>query len=533
MRKLPGLWLALALALATACARERSQPIAPEPSGAAERGLVAAASGDYVAGRLLVRFRPGAPTASVLSAQQVTIQRELFLGIQMLNVPVGRERAIADALARNPWVEFVEPDYIRTIGIPCESGECNAPTDTYFGYRWDLHNDGTVTNSLGQNLANTGKVDADIDWLEAFDQLGDFTGSARIGITDTGIKSNHEDLAGRIAAQFDFFNNDGNANDDDGHGTHVAGISGGSGNNGRGIPGVAWGPNIEFVVAKVCGFIPGFGVGCPSSDIADGIRFAADNGANAINISLGGPVGSQTEQQALQYARNLDVLVFCAAGNESGPVSYPAAFPECVGVSATDWGDNLASYSNFGTEVEIAAPGGDFENGGYSMILSSYRRGRPPYAFLAGTSMATPQVTGLAALLHALGVTDDEEKLDRIKATADDLGAPGVDPLFGAGRINVFDAINYGGPPPPPPPPPAQIELTATKIGRDSRWGAQLQWSGAIGSQVEVYRDGALLTTTSNDGTHRDPIGSTSGTYTYKVCELGGLVCSNEAPVTI
>ncbi|NIP81614.1 MAG: S8 family serine peptidase, partial [Gemmatimonadetes bacterium] len=132
--------------------------------------------------------------------------------------------------------------------------------------------------------------------------------------------------------------------------------------------------------------------GCPLSAIADGIVWAVDNGADVLNLSLGGSSGSAAEQTALQYARSNGVLPFCAAGNASGPVSYPAAFPECVAVSATDWGDELASYSNFGPQVELSAPGGDGENAdGFSYILSSYNESSTSYAFVAGTSQASPQ----------------------------------------------------------------------------------------------------------------------------------------------
>jgi subtilisin family serine protease len=486
-----------------------------------------------VPGRVIVRFRPGAPTAQIMAGQNASIERNLRLGGRLLAVPQGREIEVAAALARNPHVEFAEPDWIRTLGIPCELGTCEPPTDLFFGYKWDLHNDGTINNSTGDELATTGAVDADIDWLEAFEALGGtLTGSARIGMIDTGVRANHQDLAGKIAAQFDFFANDGNAADDNGHGTHTSGIAAGSGNNGLGVSGVAWGSNVKLVVAKVCGQIfPGpNGYGCPSSAVADGIVWATDNGANVLNISLGGAVGAAVEQTALQYARAHDVLPFCSAGNSSGAVGFPAAFPECVAVSATDWSDGLASYSNFGSEVELSAPGGDDEDpNGYSFILSAYRNSPSAYAFLAGTSMASPQAAGLAALLHALGFTGDDEILDRMKTTADDLGAPGTDNQFGAGRINVFAAIDGLEPPPPP-----EITLSATKRLQANRWFADLSWSGAAGASVGIYRNGALRVTTTNDGAHSDGLGrNPSGTFTYKVCEAGGMTtCSNEASVS-
>jgi hypothetical protein len=605
VRKFLGLTL---LVVAAACSQEQSAPTSPEPLATGGETLNLSADGQYVLGRLLVRFRPGAPKGTILSAQQARALREILLGIEEIEVPVGYEKAIALALQRTGWVEFAEPDYVRTFGIPCATGDCTAPTDTYLGYKWDLHNDGTITNSLDQNLANTGAADADMDWLEAFSQIGSLTGSARIGIIDTGVDQLHPDFGGRVVAGADFVS--GNPKpfvDKIGHGTHVAGIAAASGNDGQGVPGVAWGPNITIITAKVCR-----DNGCPTSAIVDGIEWAVDNGANVLNISLGGPSGSSTEQAALQYARANGVLPFCAAGNESGPVSYPAAFPECVAVSATDWSDNLASYSNFGSQVDLAAPGGDDESpDGYSYILSTGSRkdrycenSTNCYLFMAGTSMATPQAVGLAALLHALGVTDDDAKLQIMQDTADDLGPNGNDTSFGAGRINVFAAVvAASGPPgpaqcnngvdddvdgatdypadpgcssladtsespdPPPPaqcgngadddldgatdfpadpgctsltddsespdPPPASISLTATAESKGVKRRANLVWSGASGANVEVWRNGASVATTANDGQHKDSLpNGTTGTFTYKICQTGGSPCSGEKQVT-
>jgi serine protease len=183
--------------------------------------------------------------------------------------------------------------------------------------------------------------------------------------------------------------------------------------------------------------------GCPSSAVASGIRYAADNGANVINLSLGGRFGSTTEQQALQYALGKNVLPLCATGNDGSRtnISYPAKFPECVAVGATDWGDARASYSNAGNEIDLSAPGGDSEDAnGYSYILSTYNDGT--YVFMSGTSMATPQVAGLAGLLHAIGVTGASNIRSRLENTADDLGTAGWDKYFGRGRINAYRAIN-------------------------------------------------------------------------------------------
>jgi hypothetical protein len=443
--------VAAGLLFASACS-EAPDPIAAPPLGLAQAGPGSAAfqaTSAYAPGRVLARFQPGARAGDIAVANGAAIRGEVAFGIQMLSVPEGREVAVSNALGRNPNVVWAEPDFIRTVNIPCDNGtgNCGAPDDPYLGYKWDLHNDGTINNSLGDDLGSSGNPDADMDWLEAYDHLdGDHGGTAVLGIMDTGILANHVDLQGRVVAQYDFHDDDPDATDDNGHGTHVAGIAVGRGNDGAGVPGVAWGSGIDLVIAKVCGPIspPIFGqrYGCYNSSTAAGVEWAVLQGANVLNLSLGGSSASQAEQDALSAARTANVLPVCAAGNDGGAVSYPAALASCVAVSATDWNDDLATYSNFGSQVELSAPGGDSESAdGYSYILSSYNSSSTGYVFMAGTSMASPQVAGLATLLHALGVTGAEAKLDRMKQTADDLGSSGDDDLFGAGRVNVYAAV--------------------------------------------------------------------------------------------
>ncbi|MFW6202261.1 MAG: S8 family serine peptidase [Gemmatimonadota bacterium] len=616
--------LALPLMLAVvaaACQDGAEPPTGPDEPVALRSGggPGAGQQGDaYVPGRVLARFAPGADASALASGHGAGVDRSVTLGVLMLSVPAGAEERIARALSSNPQVEFAEPDYIRTFGDPTAV----TVDDPFFGYKWDLDNDGNIYASDGSVLATTGAADADMDWLEAWNELGAVSGSATIGIIDTGIRHDHEELTGRIAADFDFWDGDEDASDDNGHGTHVAGIAAAATNNGVGVSGVAFASDVRFAIAKVCG--PSFfGYGCSTSAIAEGITWAVDNGANVLNLSLGGGTGSETTRSALEYARSNDVLPFCAAGNDGGAVSYPAAWPECVAVSATDWGDDLASYSNFGPEVELSAPGGDTEHpDGYSYILASYYESPTSYAFLAGTSMASPQAAGLGALLHALGETDDDAKLTRMKSTADDLGTAGRDDRFGEGRINVFAAVSGSdggggdddedGDTNSPPTASFSHDCTelscdfdasgssdsdgtiasydwdfgdgATGTGETTSHGyaadgtytvtltvtddggatdtsvqdvtvasstgdgialtatgykvrglhkADLEWSGASSTDVDVYRDGELIATTANDGFYTDDIDQRGrGTYTYRVCEAGTSTCSNDATVS-
>ncbi|MGD2070829.1 MAG: S8 family serine peptidase [Gemmatimonadota bacterium] len=615
MKSYPYVLMAAGLLL-SACADADAPITSPRVPGVLDgrsSALSAGQAAPLVPGRVLARFRPVAAASEVAASAGAVLDRPLALGVQVLSVPVGAELRVARALSRNPNVEFAEPDWLRTFGDP----EVMPVDDPYIGYKWDLDNDGSLYDSGGNVLVSTGSADADMDWREAVESIGSAGAAARIGIMDSGIRNDHEELAGRIAAQYDFFDGDPDAEDDDGHGSHVAGIAAADANNGRGVAGVAFTGDVEFVIAKVCGPIGRgrFGsYGCPSSAIADGIVWAVDNGAAVLNLSLGGGGGSTTTRSALEYARANDVLPLCAAGNDAGAVSYPGAWPECVAVSATDWSDDLASYSNYGPEVELAAPGGDGENSnGYSYILSAYNDGSSSYVFMAGTSMATPQVTGLGALLHVLGVSDDDAKLSRMKSTADDLGAPGSDDLFGAGRINVAAAVSgLGGGGSNQPPTAAftyacddlscdfdgtgydpdgsiiayewtfgdgatgsaattshtyatagtySVTLTVTdddgatgsasqdvKVSEQAGGGfvlmatgykekgahvVDLSWEGATSTDVDVYRDGASIDTTVNEGAYTDATGNHGkGTYVYRVCEAGTSTCSNEVTVT-
>lgn len=423
-----------------------------------------AGNAEYVPGQIIVRFTPGANRSEIAEANRAKHKERMLLErTEILEVPVGEEIQIASRLSRNPNVEFAEPDYITKIG-PCEvSTACTLPDGQFSHYKWDLHNTGTIVDqALGWGTVTSGTADADIDWAEAYDHLGaGFSGSAVIAILDTGIRTTHTAFAGKILAGRRFVTGTvTNYTDDHGHGSHVAGIAASLGT--AAVPGVAYSPNIKLLVGKVCDAAGN----CPNSATANAIVWAADNGANVINMSLGAfggnPDGSgaAVQQTALQYANSKNVLSVCATGNDdnkpgngyTGGIAYPARFPECMAVGATSWTDTKASYSNFGAQIEVSAPGGDDNALGhaFSLILAPGHTSNTGYAWKAGTSMATPQVAGLAALLFATGVTSANQVRERIKATAQDLGTPGWDPIFGAGRINVYRALTGLEPNAPP-----------------------------------------------------------------------------------
>jgi type VII secretion-associated serine protease mycosin len=262
----------------------------------------------------------------------------------------------------------------------------------------------------------------------------------RVAVVDTGVRADHEDLSGTVLPGIDFVNPAGGNgwNDQNGHGTHVAGIIGAIANNGRGIAGGA--PGVKILPVRV---LDANGSGF-SSNVSRGVIWAADHGARVINLSLGGTVASPGTQSAIKYANSKGAIVLAASGNgaESGnqPI-YPAAFPEAIAVAAVDPDLHRASFSNYGSYVDIAAPGVN--------VRSTYNQSRTSYAEMSGTSMATPYASAAAALiaavnpkLTALGIRKN------LQASATDLGAPGPDPQFGSGLINPRAAVLRAKPKP-------------------------------------------------------------------------------------
>jgi subtilisin family serine protease len=254
------------------------------------------------------------------------------------------------------------------------------------------------------------------------------------------------DLSGTsFVGGWDFVNQDAHPNDDNGHGTHVTGTIAQTTNNGIGVAGVAFDTTIMPV--KV---LNAAGSGTYQW-IADGIYYAVDNGADIISMSLGGSSPSATLEAAVAYAYNNGVVVISASGNDNGAVGYPAAYNNYViAVGATQYDETRAPYSNYGSSLDIVAPGGNTgvdQNGdGYKDGVFQNTFGTTPtdwgYWFYQGTSMATPHVSGVAALLLARDPTlTPDEIRDVLQSTADDLGAAGRDNEFGWGIVNAEAAL--------------------------------------------------------------------------------------------
>jgi subtilisin family serine protease len=259
----------------------------------------------------------------------------------------------------------------------------------------------------------------------------------KVAVVDTGVLGTHEDLAGSVVPGLDLASDaatyDAARNgevDPAGHGTHVAGIIAAHVNNGLGIAGAA--PGVKILPVRV---LDAAGSGS-SSDVAEGIIWAADHGARVINLSLGGGP-SPGMQIAMQYARSKQVVTFAAAGNsyqDGNQATYPAAYPEAVAVGAIDSGLHHANFSNTGSYLDVVAPG--------DLIWSAYGQGRSQYALMSGTSMATPYATATAALvLGEKPSLSANDLVHALESSATDLGTPGHDNTFGSGLINPRGAL--------------------------------------------------------------------------------------------
>jgi thermitase len=357
----------------------------------------------FVPGEILVKFKPRLTSAEEGKVKKglglKTVERLAELGVQRIKVPPGDEKKIIEKLQKDPAVEYVQPNYIL-YAIDTN------PDDTYFYLQWGLT-----------------KIQAPAAW-----DLVTGTTPVTIAVVDTGVAQGHVDLSSKIVPGYDFYWGDSDPEDDHSHGTHVAGIAAAATNNSTGVAGLSWGARIMPV--KVLG--PGGG-GSVSS-VANGIIYAANNNAQVINMSLGGyGLGSdQTLKGAVDYAYGRGCLLVAAAGNDntSSPL-YPAAYDHVVAVAATDSADNRAWFSNYGSYIDVAAPGVDI----YSTILNN------SYGYKYGTSMATPFASGLAALVWSSDPTLTNDEVENIiESTAVDLGTPGWDQYFGWGRINAVAA---------------------------------------------------------------------------------------------
>ena len=402
------------------------------PSNAVTKSSPAAQSSP-VAGQIMVNFRDKGAAAGVLRQHGLSAGPAIgSTGAQLIKVPAGKELQLIQALSRNPAVEYAEPDEVVTA----------TTDDQYFRQQYALQNVGqSLTNTAGTLLAADGTPDADVDALEAWGVTKG--GGTTVAILDTGVANVHDDIAPQVVGYANFVTADtkedpkANPEDKYGHGTHVAGIVAAKADNKIGVAGVC--PECSILDVKV---LNDSGSGS-SSVIANGISWAADNGAKVINMSLGQRVSSRTLEAAVNYAWNKGVVIVAAAGNAGTQAKiYPGAYPNVIAVAATDNKDNKASFSTYGKWVDVAAPGvnvySTFPN--HPFVLGTQNGRSQGYDVASGTSMASPIVAAVAALVwRTPAVTDNASVRAKIESTADPILGTGTS--WAHGRVNACKAV--------------------------------------------------------------------------------------------
>lgn len=403
--------------------------------------------------RVVVKFKVPYATATLDAALDLVGLHRISTGysdaFEVIGVPDGTVDVWVAWLSHQGIVDYAEPDYLaHTMGelVPCEATPLPmVPNDTYFSpYQWNFFDQGMTSANAVSNYGVNG--------VTAWNTTNG--AGVTVAIVDTGVAyetygsfTQAPDLAGAtFVSPYNFVNNTTHANDDNGHGTHVTGTVRQSTNNGAGTAGLAYGCRIMPV--KV---LNSAGSGSLTA-IANGIRYAADNGANVISMSLGGSTGSSALQSAVTYAWGRG-CVLCAATGNSGRsgVSYPARYTECIAVGATRFDGARAGYSTYGTGIDVVAPGGDTsvdQNGdgyGDGILQQTFATGSPNsfgYYFFQGTSMATPHVAAIAAMVKANKPTYTNTQVrSAIESSCRDLGSSGYDTRFGYGLVNAAAAL--------------------------------------------------------------------------------------------
>lgn len=423
-----------------------------------------------VPNQLLVSFKSGASSSDIAAlhsrAKSKVLKKISRIGVELVELPAGSN--VADAIKaykKDPRVAFAEPNFRRIL----TTNEGSLP-DPYnipnnFNEQWHLHNTG---QSFGAEVVgidpftldpiivhptHQGVADADIDAPEGW-ALTHGSQNIKIAVLDSGVDCSHPDLSDKCIEQKNF-SSSSTATDLVGHGTHVASIVAAKTDNGIGTAGVALDSKIGSM--KVCfevEIFPGYYTAyCDDSDVAEAITYAADNGYHVINMSLGGAEYSETFKNVVDYAWSKGAVLVAGAGNTYGLAkNYPAAYENVIGVAATDAYDNLASFSTFSIDaddwVSVAAPGDTI----LAAVPGGVDCGGDPdcYAWKSGTSMATPVVSGIAAMVRSyLPNLTNAEVRECIEISAEKSGALGQNFLAWTkhGRVNLYNALLCEEPP--------------------------------------------------------------------------------------
>src|SRR5262245_60382391 len=432
-------------------------------------------SSSFVAGQILVKFRPGSSANAKADAHRQNGGRPLNeiarTGVNLVAVARGYEAGAIARYRQNPNILYAERNVIRRIPKLISHDPSSEPVvgDLSFKEQWALHNTGQffycIIPSIPDFCFYVGTPDADIDAPEAWAISTGHT--VTVAVIDTGIDYTHPDLAGNYAGGIDYVTPDSDPFDDHCNGTHVSGTIAAAMNNLTGNPAeeegvVGIAPFARIRSYKVCDATGN----CSDFAIQQAIVQAVADGAKVINMSLGGAERSQGLDDAVQFAWNAGLVIVAGAGNDGNTnLFYPAAFDHVISVGAFDEDHRRASFSNYGDWVDISAPG--------NAIVSTYPMDActPPtvpgqfgcYNWLSGTSMATPHVSGAAALVWSRpDVTSNQQVVDILLNSADPQGVDPVrlDSWTIYGGLNLHDAMSFDSTTLPTP----RVSVTAGPI---------------------------------------------------------------------
>jgi subtilisin family serine protease len=466
--------------LALACsllAGPAAGAVTPAPTGA----ITPAPADDS---SVLVRFRSplsAAGSRDVAAGTGARLQETVDgTGFAVLATAPGAAGAVLRALADDPRVVTAEPNWLRQTAA--------VPSDPHY---------------LANQAAYLGALHVPAAW-----DLTTGSDDQILAVVDSGVTLDHPELAGRLLPGRDVANDDNDPDDFYGHGTQVATVAAATGDNGAGMAGLAWRGRILPV--KV---LDSRGTG-RDSDIAAGIVWAADHGADVINLSLFGRSSSQTVRAAIEYAQGLDAVVIAAAGNDhSSAKMYPAAYDGVIAVSAVDAAGDLASFSNYGPWIDLAAPGVD--------VLAGWADGT--YRKVEGTSFAAPLVSGVAMLARARFPDEDAAAIARrLQSGARDAGLIGRDDLFGAGIIDALGAVGGRRPTPAALSPGAGVLEPDNTPDRASALSPATPATAALAPGGDV--DWFALDVPAGSGLDialTPPAGAPAGDYTLEVFDPG------------
>jgi serine protease len=393
---------------------------------ASEIGTLRSVNGHLCsAGELLITFRAGTSAKAADAVHRDLKAAEWKQGynnrFHLVSFAPGREGEMVEAYKQRPEVAYAEPNYYVTA--------CFVPNDKYYPLQWNfplINLPDAWDISTGENVV-VAVVDTGINPFGR-DGFGSFSNDR--------LMLGYNAIAG-VRGGIDFNQ----------HGTHVAGTIGQETDNGIGVAGIAY--NARLLPVKALSFLGGGFI----YSIVNGIHWATDNGADVINLSLGTSADSYFLEEAVDYAYERGVTVVAAAGNDgTDAILYPAAYEHCIAVGAVRYDKKLASYSNYGDALDLVAPGGD---PGANESIDSFEEGilQETFGFLglgwgywysAGTSMASPHVAGVAALVKSIHPEYGPDDIRQVlETTAQDLGASGWDERYGYGLVDAYAAVSY------------------------------------------------------------------------------------------